>query len=52
VRADSVRARTATLAPAEASAQAVARPIPREAPVMRTFLLVRVGVYWEGLMKG
>ena len=35
-RSGDVRARTAREAPAAAKARAVARPMPREAPVMRT----------------
>jgi len=47
-----VRARIATEAPAEAKAKAVARPIPREAPVMRTARLVRVEANFWAEMKG
>lgn len=47
-----VRARAATEAPDAAKARAVSRPMPRDAPVMRTTFPTREPASLEGAMKG
>src|ERR1700691_2325778 len=51
-RPSSVRATSATSAPAAAMATAMARPIPREAPVMKACLPVRSNTLGLGLGLG
>jgi len=52
MRSLEVRAKRATEAPEAAKARAVARPIPREAPVIRTIFPLWELANFEGEMKG